>query len=150
MATTFAARYPDYEARIRDSLELQGFSRLIGLEVESVAPGRCVLGVPFRDDVAQQHGFFHGGLISTPVDNAGAYAAFTLPEAGQSMLTAEFKVTFLRPGLGERLRATGDVVRHGRRMSVSEVKVHALDAGKETLIAVALVSMMPLLDRGDS
>jgi len=142
-------RDPDFAARIRDSFQRQGFMRHIGAEIEELTPGRCVIGVPFRTEVSQQHGFFHGGIIGTLADNAGAYAAFTLIGAEQSMLTVEYNVNLLKPGAGERLRAEGEVLRAGRSLSVSRVSVFALSGEERTLCAAALVTMMTLAGRGD-
>jgi len=145
----FTMRDPDFEARIRDSFGRQGFMRYIGAEIEELALGRCVVAVPFRAEVSQQHGFFHGGIVGALADNAGAYAAFTLIGAEQSMLTVEYKVNLLSPGLGEQLRAEGEVIRAGRSLSVSRVSVFAVGDGGQTQCAAALVTMMTLVGRGD-
>lgn len=44
----WSPRNPDFEARVRDNFARQGFMGLIGAELETVAAGRCVLGVGFR------------------------------------------------------------------------------------------------------
>jgi uncharacterized protein (TIGR00369 family) len=110
----FRVRDPDFDARIRDSFSRQPFMRHIEVEIDEPAPGRCVVRVPLRTELTQQHGFFHGGVIASLADNVGAYAAFTLIDAGQSMLTVEFKVNFLSPGIGEKLHAVGEVIREPR------------------------------------
>lgn len=147
--TPLVAPDPDFEARIRGSFGRQGFMAHIGAHIEDIEPGRCVVAVAFRPEVSQQHGFFHGGLVGSLVDNAGAYAAFTLIEARQSMLTVEFKVNLLAPAVGDRLRAIGHVVRTGRTLSTSHVDVFSVTAGREKHCAVGIVTLMILSDRGD-
>jgi uncharacterized protein (TIGR00369 family) len=142
-------RDPDFEARIRDSFDRQGLMHHIGAVIEELAPGRCVLNVPFRTELSQQHGFFHGGIIGTLADTAGGYAAYTLIGAEQSMLTVEYKINFLQPGLGETLRAVGEVIRAGRSLTVSQVSVFVMDGTKQKQCASVLVTMMTLIDRGD-
>jgi uncharacterized protein (TIGR00369 family) len=149
MADGFKLRDPDFDARIRDSFSRQPFMRHIGADIEELAPGRCALHLPLREHLTQQHGFFHGGVVASLADNAGAYAAFTLIDAEQSMLTVEFKVNLLSPGMGEKLRAVGEVIRAGRSLSVSRVSVWAIQGIDEVRCAEALVTMMALNERGD-
>lgn len=149
-AKAFRVPDPNYVERIRDSFGRQGFMRHVGARIEELGPGRCVMAVDFRDELAQQHGFFHGGLVGALADNAGAYAAFTLIEADQSMLTVEYKINLLAPAKGLVLQAVGDVIRAGRRLTVCQTQISALDAaGEPRLCAVAMVTMMALTSLGD-
>jgi uncharacterized protein (TIGR00369 family) len=145
----WSPRNPDYAARVRDSFVRQGFMGFIGAEIDSLAPGRCVLGVNYRPELTQQHGYFHGGLIGTLADNAAGYAAFSLADADTSILTVEFKVNLLEPGQGERLLADARVTRGGKRLSVCQVDVWVLDGPRRTRCAVALVTLMLLAGRSD-
>lgn len=141
---------PHYVERIQDSFNRQGFMRHIGARIEELGPGRCVIAVDFREELAQQHGFFHGGLVGALGDNAGAYAAFTLIEASQSMLTVEYKINLVAPAQGQILKAVGEVVRAGRTLTVCQVRVLAVDdAGEARLCGLATVTMMTLTSRGD-
>jgi uncharacterized protein (TIGR00369 family) len=141
-ATEFSARDPNYVERIKGAFGRQGFLRLIEARIAEVAPGRCVIAADFRTALAQQNGYFHGGLIGTLADAAGACAASTLLERGQWLLTAEYKINFLSPAKAARLRAVGEVVRAGRTLSVSQVHVYSVgDAGDERLCALATVTL---------
>lgn len=141
---------PNYVERIKDSFDRQGFMRHIGGRIEELGPGRCVIVADFRDELAQQHGFFHGGVVGALGDNAGAYAAFTTIEANQSMLTVEYKINLLAPAKGRLLRAAGEVVRAGRTLTVCQVRISAVDDAKgEQLCGLATVTMMTLTSRGD-
>ena len=141
-AKEFSARDPNYVERIRGAFGRQGFLRLIEARIAELAPGRCVIVADFRAALAQQNGFFHGGLIGTLADAAGACAASTLLESGQWLLTAEYKVNFLAPANAAKLKAVGEVVRAGRTLSVSEVHLYgAGEAGDERLCALATVTL---------
>jgi uncharacterized protein (TIGR00369 family) len=141
---------PHYVARIKDSFGRQGFMRHIAARIEELAPGRCVVAADFREELAQQHGFFHGGLVGALADNAGAYAAFTLIEANQSMLTVEYKINLIAPARGQILRAVGEVVRPGRTLTMCQVNVLAINGADEPqLCGFATVTMMTLTSRGD-
>jgi len=141
----FSVRDPNYVERVRDAFARQGFLRHVDARVEEVAPGRCVIAADFRSELAQQNGFFHGGLLGTIADAAGAGAAATLIEPHRWLLTAEYKVNFLSPARAKRLKAVGEVARAGRTLSVSQVHLYGVDAaGDEQLCALAIVTLMIL------
>jgi uncharacterized protein (TIGR00369 family) len=141
----FTARDPNYVERVKTAFGSQGFLRTIDARIAELAPGRCVIAADFRSELAQQNGFFHGGLIGTIADAAGACAAATLIEIQQWMLTAEYKINFLKPAKATQLRAVGEVVRAGRTLTVSQVNLYGVDeTGHEELCALATVTLMTL------
>ena len=144
-AKEFAVRDPNYVTRVKDAFSRQGFLRHIDAQVEEIAPGRCVITAGFRNELAQQNGFFHGGLLGTIADAAGAGAAATLIEAEQWLLTAEYKINFLSPAKGPRLKAVGEVVRAGRTLTVSQINLYSVDeTGQQQICALATVTLMTL------
>jgi acyl-coenzyme A thioesterase PaaI-like protein len=96
-AKEFSVRDPNYVERVRNAFARQGFLRHVDARVEEVAPGRCVIAADFRSELAQQNGFFHGGLLGTIADAAGAGAAATLIEAHQWLLTRNTRSIFSAP-----------------------------------------------------
>jgi uncharacterized protein (TIGR00369 family) len=143
-------RDPNYVTRVKDAFARQGFLRHIDARVEEIAPGRCVIAADFRDDLAQQNGFFHGGLLGTIADMAGAGAAATLIGAQQWLLTAEYKINFLNPAKARLVKAVGEVARAGRTLTVSQVKLYGVDdSGQEQLCALATVTLMIMTTDGD-
>ena len=114
----------------------------IGAVLSEVTPGGCVIDLPFREELTQQHGFFHGGIIGTLADNACGYAAFTLAPVDASILTVEYKLNFVSPGDGERLIARAEIVRPGRSLVVCRCDVLVLKKDTEKLAATALATMM--------
>jgi len=135
---------PDYAAKVRASFARQAFMRLIGAELVSIDPGRCRIGVPFRPDLTQQHGYVHAGIVTTLADNAAGYAAYSLMPADCSVLTVELKINLLAPARGDALEGRAEVVRAGRTLTVAEVKVHARHTASETVCAAALVTLMAM------
>jgi uncharacterized protein (TIGR00369 family) len=145
--TAFEAKDPGFEARIRESFVRQKVMALIGARLTRVEPGRVEIELPFRDDLTQQHGFFHAGIVGTVADSAGGYAAYTLMPAGSSVLSVEYKINLLAPADGERLLASGQVVRSGRTITVCDLEVLVDKAGVRTLCARGMQTLM-CLDRG--
>ena len=146
----FEARNPDFAARVRDSFDRQSFMGYIGAELGQVRPGYCEIKLPYREEIRQQHGFFHGGVIATIADNAGGYAAFSLMDAESSVLTVEFKLNLLVPGEGDYLVARGQVVRAGKALTVCRSDVFGVREGDEKHCATALVTLMTLPGRADA
>jgi len=119
----------------REVLASQPFSQLIGAELAALSPGRCELHVPITEVVKQQHGFVHGGVLSYAADNALTYAGGTALRV--PVVTAEFKINYLRPAIGERLIARAHAVHTGKSQAVCRCDVFVVKDGEEKLCAVA-------------
>ena len=145
----FAVPDPDFESKVRESFARQKFMTYLGCRVVSVAPGRVEIEVPFRDELTQQHSFFHAGVTGSIVDSACGYAAFTLMPVGYSVLTVEYKLNLLSPAHGEKLRARAVVERAGKSIYVCRGEVFAVADGVEKLCAVTLATVMALPGRTD-
>lgn len=140
----FNPRNPDWEQALRDSFARQGMMHTLGAALGAVSPGRAEIVLPFHEGLAQQHGYFHGGAIGAIADSAGGYAAFSLMDAGATVLTVEYKMNIVAPGKGERLVARGEVIRPGRTLTVTRADVFAVTGGEETLCATILQTLMGL------
>jgi uncharacterized protein (TIGR00369 family) len=140
------ARDPDFAARIRESFGRQKAMALIGASLKSVEAGAVEVALPYRDDLTQQKGFIHGGILGMIADTACGYAAFSLMPAGGSLVTVEYKMNILKPGRGA-LVAHGKVIRPGRTLTVARAEVYADDGGH---VATMLQTLMALPGRPDS
>jgi uncharacterized protein (TIGR00369 family) len=136
---------PHFAARIRDSFARQKAMALIGASLANVAPGRVEIELPFRDDLTQQKGFVHGGILGMIADSACGYAAFTLMPAGCSLVTVEYKLNILSPARSS-LVARGEVVKAGRTLTVARGEVYARD-GKH--VATMQQTLMMLAETPD-
>ena len=116
--------------------------RLIGARLTQVEPGRCVIELAVRDDLTQQHGFVHGGVVGMIADSAGGYAAFTLMPADASVLTVEYKINMLAPAAGDLLIATGEVLKPGRSVSIVRADVFAVQGDRRTRVAAMQQTLM--------
>ena len=127
----------DLEIRIRRKLERQHFMHLIGADLTSIAPGHITVGLPLGQQHQQQRGFAHGGLVATLADLAAGFAAVTLVPDDYGVVTAELKISYLHPGVGQQLKAIGWVLKAGRRLHFCEAEVWC----DELLIAKASATM---------
>ena len=64
--------------RIHEALETVPFAKLLGIELEDVAPGTATLGFDIRNDLKQNNGVVHGGAIASLIDTATAFAIIAL------------------------------------------------------------------------
>ena len=110
------------------------FIRDMNIRLERVSEGVCETSLVVEERMRQQHGFIHGGVIATMADHTAGGAARSA-SGDKDVLTVEFKINYLRPAMGERLRCTGTVLRAGKTVIVAEALVYAIHAGKETLVA---------------
>ncbi|HEU4987140.1 MAG TPA: PaaI family thioesterase [Rhizobiaceae bacterium] len=139
---------PDYEDRVRSSFARQKAMTTIGAQLTMVTPGVIEIEMPHSDALTQQHGFLHAGIISTALDSACGYAAYSLMPADAAVLTIEFKVNLLAPGKGQRFLFRGAVTKPGRTIIVADGQAYAFDGdGEAKLIATMTGTMMTVLGR---
>ena len=137
---------PQFAARVRESFGRQKAMALIGASLGSVEAGEVEVVLPYREDLTQQKGFIHGGILGMIADTACGYAAFSLMPAGGSLVTVEYKMNILKPGRGA-LVAQGKVIRPGRTLTVARAEVYADDGAH---VATMLQTLMALPGRPDS
>ncbi len=123
-------------------LDSQPFSRLLDAELTAFEVGAAELVLAVREELKQQHGFVHGGVLSYLADNSLTYV-------GGSVLgdcvTSEFIINqsllnYLKPALGDILIARAGLIAGGKRQAVCECKIYAVandNESKEVLVAAA-------------
>ena len=145
----FEPKNADFDARVRDSFGRQKVMHTLGITIADVSPGRLVLEMAHSDALTQQHGFVHAGIVSTALDSACGYAAFSLMPAEAAVLTVEFKINLLAPADGDLLRAVGRVVKPGRTLTVTEAEVLVVKNGAAKSCARMAQTLMCLAGRPD-
>ena len=139
---------PSFAADVANSFAQQPIMDLIGAELSLVEPGVVEITLPYRDDLTQQHGYLHAGVVTTIADSAAGYAAYSLMPAGSEVLSVEFKVNLLRPAKGETFVARADVIKPGRTLTVVRADVFSVAGnGDRELIATMQGTMMCLRSR---
>ena len=115
----------------------------IGTKIVEVEHGRLVLE---GNMTGEAHGFptsrgtiVHGGAIATLADEALASVAFTAAEEGETTVTADLKVDFLRPAVPGRLLARATVRHRTRRLAFCEATVEQ-DGGQIVAEARAVIA----------
>jgi len=131
------------EQRIKESFARQGLMQTFGAELTEVVSGSCEIVCEFKAGLSQQHGFFHGGVITSIADSACGYAALTLMPEGAEVVTVEFKINFLKVANTSRLRVVGKVLQSGRSLTVCEGCVYSEDGTLCAKMTATLMAISP-------
>ncbi len=115
-------------------LKAQPFSMLLGAELTAFESGSAEITLLLREDLKQQHGFAHGGVLSYLADNCLTYAGGSV--LGDSV-TSEYKINYVRPAIGHKLIARATVLSSGKQQAVCGCKIFSVGDEGETLVAVA-------------
>ncbi len=124
------------QERIADGFKSQGLMATLGAQIVLVDDGHVQIALPFSAKLSQQHGYLHAGGISSILDTAYGYAALTRASSEYKVVTAEFKINFMRPAIGERFLAIGKVLNSGKTLSVCTGQVRAFSGADYKVIAV--------------
>jgi len=103
------------------------FVNALGIRVVHAEGERCETELVVRPDHLQQDGFVHAGVQATLADHTAGGAATLALDAGEAILSIEFKINLLRPATGEKLRCVATVLRAGKTVVVAEAEVFAAD-----------------------
>ncbi len=133
---------PRFAERVAQSFLRQGAMQTLGARLELVTPGAVDIAFDWAAALTQQHGFVHAGMLTTALDSACGYAAFSLMPADASVLTIEFKTNLLAPARGERFRVEGRVLKPGRTITVCEGRAFAWAEGEAKLVATMGCTLM--------
>jgi acyl-CoA thioesterase len=96
-------------------------SQGLGMEIAEIGPGRAVLTMPLREDMANGHGIAHGGYIFTLADSAFAFACNSY---NHLVVAQHNSISYLTPGrVGERLSATATEAHRAGRSGIYDVIV---------------------------
>ena len=117
------------------------FMQQLGFQLTEIEPGKVTGVMPMTEMHEQQNGFLHGGVISTLCDMGCGFAAYSLVEEGVQVFTTELKVSYLRPGIGDKAIVKGWVLKPGSMFHFCESELYMEQDGEFTLIAKATSTM---------
>lgn len=145
----FSVADEKFETWVRESFSRQGLMKHLGAELVEVEPGQATIRVTFRDELTQQHNYFHAGVSGAIADSACGYTAYTLMPTGSSVLTVEYKINLLAPAEGDELTARARVLRSGRTLKVCAADVYATKNGRGVHCETMLATIMCLAGKSD-
>jgi uncharacterized protein (TIGR00369 family) len=117
----------------------------IGTKLVEVARGKLVLS---GNLTGESHGFptsrgtiIHGGALATLLDESLASVAFTAADEGETTVTVDLKVDFLRAAKPGRLVARATLRHRTRRLAFCEATVEQ-DGGEIVAEARAVIAYL--------
>ncbi|MFB6143523.1 MAG: PaaI family thioesterase [Halorientalis sp.] len=122
-----AAEQPLNAEAARAVLDEHGYLSWLDLSLESLAPGRAVMTLPYREELANWvTGTLHGGVTATVVDTCSAFALRTELDdpMGTTLATTDLDVKYVRPATAD-LHTEAEVVRCGTSTGVTRVTVES-------------------------
>lgn len=136
----------DMKAFAQGIFDSQPFSQFLGAELTAVGSDSAEIRVRNRKELQQQHGFIHGGVIGYLADNALTFAGGLA--LGGDALTAEYKINYAKPAIGDAIVARASAVVTTRRQAVCTCAIFTLDGDEEKLVAVAQGTIVSLDKNG--
>lgn len=134
----------EYKDRISEFLKRQHFMKHIHFDLSSIEKGRTEGWLKIEEIHKQQKGFAHGGVIATLADIVAGFAAYTMVPEDHHVVTGEIKISYFRPGVGDKLHAIGTVIKSGRKINFCEAEIWDVKGDKRSLIAKASTSMITI------
>ena len=131
----------EQKKRIEEALNTVPFAKFLGIKLDSIEPGQASLSLLIRDEFKQNAGIVHGGVISSLIDSATAFAILPLLEPGERTTTIDLTISYLRPLITGSMVATANVRRAGRRVVVVSADLTDTDGN---LAATALSTYIKL------
>lgn len=136
---SFVSQMTDLYARIATSFATQQLMTTLGATLTVVVDGEVQITLPFASRLSQQQGFVHAGAITSVLDSACGYAALTRVVGAGDVVTAEFKINFVRPALGDYFVAIGRVQSTGKLLTVCTGEVRAFVGAEAPGKVIALM-----------
>lgn len=108
---------------VRDLMPTTPFLAGLGVRFDRWEPDDVVLRLPFREDLTNDGTYFHGGVIASAIDTAGAAAAWSNHDfdKGSRASTIAMSVQYVGAAKGSDLVCHARTVRRGRELTFTEI-----------------------------
>ena len=108
---------------VRELMPQTPFLAGLGVVIEHYEPDQATLRLPFRSDLTNDGTYYHGGVIASLLDSAGAAAAWSNHDfnKGQRASTVSMAVQYVGACKGADLICHARAVRRGRELTFTEI-----------------------------
>ncbi len=120
------------------------FIRWMGVELLRIENGVCETKLRVSPEMLQQDGFAHAGIVTTLADHSCGGAVGSLLQAGEHLLTAEFKSNFLRAAKAPELYCRAVCRKRGRSLAFAEATVHSSPDFSEGSLVATMTSTLAI------
>jgi uncharacterized protein (TIGR00369 family) len=112
------------QKRVEQAISAVPFAKFLGIQLESIEPGGATMSLQVREELKQNAGVVHGGVVASLIDSATAFAILPLLKDNERTTTVDLTISYLRPLVNGKISATAKVVREGGRIVVLSAELH--------------------------
>lgn len=127
----------DFVEMIEKKISVNRFMHFLGFKITKIEAGLVEGELDLVTHHMQQANFLHGGVTATVADIVAGFAAFTLVKHSQNLVTVDLRVSYLNPGIGNKLFAKGYVIKAGQKLFFSEAEMWMENNSEKVMIAKA-------------
>jgi uncharacterized protein (TIGR00369 family) len=108
---------------IRDLFPTTPFMGLLGIVFDRYEPDDVVLRLPFREDLTNDGVVYHGGVVASMLDSAGAAAAWSNHDfdKGARASTVSLSIQYIGACKKSDLVCHARAVKRGRELTFTEI-----------------------------
>lgn len=121
------------------------YGDFLGIEIVEAAAGKSLCRLQLKDHHMNTGGRVHGGVLTSLADTAAGVAVRSIRPEGKLSATTDLSISFIRPPLGDSLRAHAEVIHAGKRLFRTEIAIYC----DEKLIAKTNATFMIVSARED-
>ncbi len=114
----------------------------LGVRLTRIEAGYIEAEMDFEKSLQQQNGFLHGGVSATLCDISAGFAAYSLVESDEGVVTGDLRVSYLNPGDAPKYLAKGWVIKTGKLLNFCESEVWGIYPEKEAVLIAKSSSTM--------
>lgn len=144
-AAGLESRNPSFRSYIEQKLRGQMLMKHLGLGLTKIEPGLVEAYASIESFMHQQDGFLHGGLTATMSDIVSGFAAYSLVPDGDRVVTADIRISYLKPGIGQSVWARGVVIKPGASFHFCEAEVWTITDKEEPVLIAKSSSTMSVI-----
>ena len=110
-------------AAVRDIFPTTPFIKLLGMVVERFEPDDVVMRLPFNADLTNDGVVYHGGVVASALDTAGALAAWSNHDfdKGARASTVDMSIQYLGAAKKSDLLVHGHAIKRGRELIFTDI-----------------------------
>jgi uncharacterized protein (TIGR00369 family) len=113
---------------VRDLMSTTPFIGGLGIVFERYEPDDVIIRLPFRDDLTNDGTYFHGGVIASVMDTAGAAAAWSNHDFDKGMRASTVAMSIQYTGAAKRCDLLCHARTARRRKELTFTEITATDA----------------------
>ena len=114
---------PQHVEAVKPVVNQSPFFMLLGMSVQDMGMGYCIIEIDVRKKHVQPSGVVHGGVFASIIDAAAFWAVYPEVDENVGMTSVDLKVNYLAPARSGRLIAKGRRIKLGKTLGLGEAQV---------------------------